>query len=69
MCLFKLIDHNWDSNMSKKENVPPRRIFLQKTLAIIPLTALGSNLITMDSLAATSHSPNNLSTLYSPLFF
>ncbi|EJD6501541.1 gluconate 2-dehydrogenase subunit 3 family protein [Providencia rettgeri] len=53
--------------MSKNENVPPRRIFLKKTLAILPLTALGSNFITMDSLATTAS--DSFSSLYSPLFF
>lgn len=56
--------------MSNKgnEGVPSRRRFLQQTLAIIPLTAVGSSLVTLNSSAAPAAS-EGVSAHYVPHFF
>ena len=56
--------------MSNNENegVPSRRRFLQQTLAIIPLTAMGSSLLTRSTFAAPASS-EGVSAHYVPRFF
>lgn len=56
--------------MSNNENegVPSRRRFLQQTLAIIPLTAMGGSLVTL-STSAASASSEGVSAQYVPRFF
>ncbi|EBR8158579.1 gluconate 2-dehydrogenase subunit 3 family protein [Salmonella enterica subsp. enterica serovar Newport] len=56
------------SNNGNKDIVPSRRRFLQQTLAIIPLTAAGSSLVTL-STSAASASSEGISVHYVPRFF
>lgn len=49
------------------EGVPSRRRFLQQTLAIIPLTAMGGSLVTL-STSAASASSEGVSAQYVPRF-
>lgn len=58
--------------MSKKnqEGIPSRRSFLQKTLSLIPIAAVGSSVVSLSNVAAeTNNASQGVSAHYVPSFF
>lgn len=51
------------------ESIPSRRRFLQKTLSLIPLAAVGSGVVSLPSIAAPGAKTEGVSAHYVPSFF